>query len=203
MRHLLAAGLVSLTLATCTAAPPPTPEVQMAAAPRRALPVMAWDHKVEARRWTRAGLDAVATHGQALTATLPADIGAYCPGYATATDDERAAFWVGMISALAKHESTWRADAVGGGGQWFGLTQISPATALGYGCKAQSGAALLNGAANVSCAVRIAAAQVGRDGYLVRSEGGWRGMGRDWAPFRSAAKRAEMAAFTSRQAYCR
>lgn len=164
---------------------------------------MAWDHRPEATRWTRAGLRAIEGHGRALVDVVPGDIREYCPGYRKATRDERAAFWVGILSALAKHESTWRPDAVGGGGQWFGLTQISPATARGYGCAAQSGADLKNGQANISCAVRIAAAQVARDGYVVSDGSGWRGLGRDWAPFRSAAKRAEIAAFTSRQSYCR
>lgn len=170
---------------------------------RNALPSMAWDHRPEAARWTRAGLAAVDSHGRALVATVPQDIREYCPGYRKASDNERAAFWVGILSALAEHESTWRPDAVGGGGQWFGLTQISPATARGYGCDAKSGKALLNGSKNISCAVRIAAAQVGRDAYVVSDGSGWRGLGRDWAPFRSAAKRDAIAAFTASQPYCR
>jgi hypothetical protein len=32
--------------------------------------------------------------------------------------------------------------------------------------------------------------------------GGAKGMGRDWAPFRSSSKRAEMAAWTRAQSYC-
>ena len=192
--------LAFLTLATLTGCEPDAPrEVARAAT---VWPPMAWDHRPEAANWTAAGLAAVRAQGAALTETLPNDIAAYCPGYAANGRDERAAFWVGLLSALARHESTWRPDAVGGGGQWFGLTQIAPATARGYGCAAGNGQALLAGRANIACAVRIAAHQVARDGYVVSDGRGWRGMARDWAPFRSETKRATMAAFTATQPYC-
>ena len=160
------------------------------------VPVMRWDHRPEAETWTAATLQALSHHGAALPAYTPADIAEYCPGYATADAEDRAAFWAGLLSALAKHESTWRPDAVGGGGRWFGLVQIDPATARGYGCRAQTGQALKDGAANLSCAVRIASAQVLRRGSVDR------GM-RDWGPFHSQAKRAEMRAWTRAQPYCK
>jgi hypothetical protein len=51
--------------------------------------------------------------------------------------------------------------------------------------------------------VRIAAKQVRRDGAIVSDgSGGWRGAARDWAPLRSAEKRADVADWTSRQSYC-
>ena len=84
---------------------------------------------------------------------------------------------------------------MGGGGLWFGLVQIAPATARAYGCAATSGSALKNPVANLSCGVRIAAKQVSRRGSVNR------GM-RDWGPFHSGAKRAEMSAWTRAQPYC-
>ena len=144
------------------------------------LPVMRWDHHPEAEDWTRATLDALATDGQVLRDILPADI----------------ATW---FSALAKHESTWNPRAAGGGGRWLGLMQIAPATARGYGCELPQ-AGLFDGPANLACAVRIAAVQVGRDEMVAGD--GRRGIGRDWGPMRSAAKRADMAAWTSAQPYC-
>jgi hypothetical protein len=59
---------------------------------------------------------------------------------------------------------------------------------------------LKDGAANLACALRIGAAQVERDGVVVGA--GNRGLGRDWAPFRKASKRADIAAWTSAQSYC-
>lgn len=163
------------------------------------LPVMRWDHRPEANVWTRATLDAVAPPGSPLTDIVPADIKSYCPAYPKASAEDRAAFWSGLLSALAKHESTWKPEASGGGGKWIGLTQIAPGTARGYGCEARSTAALKDGAANLSCAVRIISSTVPRDGVVSR---GGRGVAADWAPFHSSVKLADMKAWTSAQSYC-
>lgn len=163
------------------------------------LPAMGWDHRAEGDDWTEATLTALQNQGAVLLRNVPGDISDWCPGYAEASTQERAAFWAGLFSALAKHESTWNPAAVGGGGKWFGLVQIAPATARGYGCVAGSGEALKNGEANLSCAVRIAARTVMRDGVVAA---GGRGLAADWGPFHSRAKRSEMAAFTRSQSYC-
>ncbi|PYE82499.1 transglycosylase SLT domain-containing protein [Pseudoroseicyclus aestuarii] len=186
---------VIAVLAACaqTPAPEPAPVVQ-------ALPVMAWDHRPEADQWTETTLAALDGVGAPLVNLVPGDIAAWCPGYTTAAADERAAFWAGMFSALARYESTWNPEAVGGGGQWFGLVQISPATARGYGCNASTGQALKDGAANLSCAVRIAARTVLRDGVVAS---GRRGLAADWGPFHSSAARNGMAEWVSQQDYCK
>ena len=168
------------------------------------LPVMRWDHRPESANWTRATLAAVQTHGAGLVSTVPDDIAAWCPGYETASETDRAAFWAGLLSTLAKYESTWNPKASGGGGKWIGLTQIDPRTARWFGCNAKSVADLKDGAANLSCAVRIAAVQVAKDDALIADANGkWRGVARDWAPFRSASKRQDMAAWTRSQSYCK
>jgi hypothetical protein len=190
-------GLVVALLAGCVGGTYPG---RVKDDPVAALPLMRWDHRPEADQWTEATLAAVAQYDSVLAGDVPADVAQWCPGYQTASLADRRAFWVAMFSALAKHESTWNPAAAGGGGRWIGLTQISPATARQYGCAAQSSAALKDGTANLACAVRIAAAQVGRDGLV--AGGGNRGMGRDWAPFRAASKRADMAGWVSDQAYC-
>lgn len=163
------------------------------------LPNMRWDHRPEAEEWTRVSLRALRGHASELAEVVPEDIGAYCPGYATASEADRRAFWAGLLSALAKHESTWNPEAVGGDGRWFGLVQISPGTAQGYGCEAQSGEDLKDGALNLSCALRIAAVTVPRDGVV--SKGG-KGFAADWGPFHSDQKRQDIAKWTSSQPYC-
>lgn len=174
-------------------------EVQQAAF----LPAMRWDHRPEAKDWTAATLAALKAEGAVLASTVPADITEFCPDYAEATMPERRAFWAGLFSALAKHESTWNPAARGGGGRWIGLMQIAPQTASAYGCDLPSDKGLTDGGANLACAVKIAAAQVGRDGAIVSDgTGGWRGVARDWAPMRAAVKRADIAAWTSAQDYC-
>lgn len=165
-------------------------------------PAMRWDHRGEAEDWTGRALMAVAGADAELADRVPADIATWCPGYATASLPERRAFWVGLLSALAKHESTWNPRASGGGGKWIGLTQIAPATARLYRCEARTAAALKDGTANLECAVEIMADKVAKDGHVAGTRGTL-GLGRDWAPFRKASKRADMSAWVSRQDYCR
>ncbi|MFV2033488.1 MAG: transglycosylase SLT domain-containing protein [Halocynthiibacter sp.] len=163
------------------------------------LPAMRWDHRPEAASWTRASLRALDGPASALPRLIPADIDAYCPAYRHASLTDRKAFWAGLFSALAKHESTWNPGAVGGGGRVYGLVQIMPATARRYGCLARQRSALKDGAQNLACGLRIAATTVARDGVISR---GGRGVAADWTPFRFRAKRNDIAAWTSTQSYC-
>lgn len=168
--------------------------------PSAAAPVMMWDFHPEGALWTEASLAALRGEAAGLTALVPADIANWCPAYPDAGPKARAAFWTGLLSALAEHESTWRPEAVGGDGRWFGLVQISPATARFYGCEAGTGAALQDGPANLQCALRIWSTTVARDG-VVSAGGG--GVAADWGPMTVASKREEMRAFTTAQSYCR
>lgn len=164
------------------------------------LPRTRWEHVPGSGIWTRAALAALKDHGKALPDMVPADIIDWCPAYAQATPEGRRAFWVGFLSALVKHESTYRHTAVGGGGRWYGLTQILPSTARRYGCRARDGSALKHGPDNLSCAVRIMARTVPRDGVVSR---GMRGVAADWGPLHSSRKRQDMMAWTRSQSYCK
>lgn len=164
-----------------------------AGAPQNAMPVMRWDHHPEASEWTEATLDALKAEGAVLLASDPQGIEQFCPGYDTASQAERAAFWSGMFSALAKYESSWNPGASGGGGRYLGLMQISPATARQAGCDTSDG--LKDGATNLACAVKIAARRA-PDAHAMQ------GILGDWGPMQDASKRAEMAAWTRNQSYC-
>lgn len=168
-------------------------------APHR--PVMAWDHRPEAAGWTAATLAAVAAQDAALAKAVPQDIADWCPAYPDAPLADRRAFWAGLLSALARHESGWNPRAAGGGGRYVGLMQISPRSARNYGCTADSAAALKDGARNLECAVTMMGHQVARDGQ-VSGKAGNRGIGRDWTPLRHAEKRAGLQDWTRAQAYC-
>lgn len=176
----------------------PTPAVD-ATTPSVAPPALRWDHVEGSERWTQAGFAALDTHAAILPDLVPEDIDTWCPGYAEAGEDDRAAFWVGLLSALAQYESTWNPEAVGGGGRWFGLTQISPATARFYGCEAGDGSSLLDGSANVRCALRIWATTVARDGVVSAGRGG---VAADWGPFTVASRREAMREWSVAQPYC-
>lgn len=186
----LVAAMLGLVPAACMTVP----------ANRAEMPVMRWDHHPEAQIWTATALQEAEEFDAQLANLVPHDIDIWCPGYRSAGTADRRAFWVGILSALAKHESTWNPRASGGGGLWIGLTQIDPRSARWYGCEADSVSELKDGAANLSCALKIASVQVPKDNMVAGN--GRQGLGRDWAPFRVAAKRAEMAAWTRAQDYC-
>lgn len=169
-----------------------------------ALPRTRWEHMEGHAGWTRAALWALKDHGKPLVELVPGDIAAWCPAYPEASSADRRAFWVGFLSALAKHESTYKPWAVGGGGKWFGLLQILPGTARGYKCRVGTGAALKNGGANLSCAIRIMAHTVPRDGVIhgYKNKKG-QGVTADWGPMHSAAKRRDMSGWLRKQNYCK
>lgn len=171
----------------------PTPRAEADVAP----PMM-WDFHPEGASWTAASLAMLAGDAAPLTAFVPDDIDAWCPAYPTSDAGARAAFWTGLLSALAEHESTWNPGVVGAG-RYFGLTQISPATARFYGCRATSGDALLDGPANLQCALRIWSTTVLRDGVVSEGRGG---VAADWGPMTVASKREEMRAWVQAQPYC-
>lgn len=206
------AGLIALIGAAWLSAPLPgraEPPQAVATAPAQsprpvardpwAAPAMRWDGHARDTDWTFATLAAIRGPGSALPQQTPADIDAWCPGYTAAGEAQRRAFWAGLISALAYHESTHRPDAVGGGGRWFGLVQISPATARARGCQATTGEALRDAAANIRCGARIMGANVARDGVLAEGRGG---VAADWGPFVSRSKREDMRLWLRAQAYC-
>ncbi len=167
------------------------------------IPRTRWDSNGGDVMWTRAAMSAVADQGEPLVGVVPRDIAAWCPAYTQNPPEQRRAFWVGMLSALSKHESTYDPAAVGGGGAWYGLLQILPSTARAYGCRARSGDALKDPEENLSCAIRIMARSVVRDRAVALHDGRWRGVAADWGPMTNSAKVAEMSAWTSRQSYCR
>lgn len=205
MQYLaLTAALAVILVSSCSSDAPDYPIAEVGrVAPQTvtgpASPGAAWDHKEEGAEWTRAVLAALDGPGAALVDDVPRDAARFCPAFEQAERAERKAFWVAFLSALAEKESTWREDVSGGGGRWHGLLQISPATAKGYGCRADSVDALKDGPANLRCAVRIMAATVGRDGVIAEGGGG---VAADWGPLARAGQRDEIAAFTRAQDAC-
>ena len=198
LARLAALPLLIATLAACqtTTAGQPATTAPPGAMMMHEEPAMRWGERKGGDAWTQEVLAALDSHGVNLIQAVPGDVAAYCPGFASADTSERKAFWAGFLSSLAKHESTWNPQAKGGGGKWLGLMQIAPSTWRSYGCRGE----ILDGGDNLSCAVRIMNKQVARDGVI--AGGGTRGVGRDWAPMRSASKRADIAGWTRKQAYC-
>ena len=57
------------------------------------------DHRPEAREWTSRTLAAIAAKDAVLAGQVPADIAAWCPGYATNSLPERRAFWAAGVTS--------------------------------------------------------------------------------------------------------
>lgn len=192
-------GRSAVEAPTLAASKPGLAERAIAAMPgSEPLPDMRWDGRQNDDEWTRATLAALDREGAVLMSRVPSDVMEFCPGYAKQNLANRRAFWAGLLSAVARHESSHNAKASGAGGRYLGLMQISPATARNYGCSGS----LTKGSENMACAVKIAAKQVGRDNAIARGNGGWRGVARDWMPLRSSSKRGQIAAWTRSQSYC-
>lgn len=175
-------------------------------------PPARWDGKPGSARWTADTLAAVADHGWMLVNSVPDDIAAYCPSYPRADQQQRAAFWMGLLSALTPHESNYNPrttyterfnDNQGRPVISRGLLQISIESANGYGCGITDAQQLHDPQVNLSCGVRIIQRLVTRHGVIASTAEPWRGAAAYWSPFRKPAKRADIAGWTKRQPYCR
>lgn len=212
----LLAALAILTVAACgareaarqatsapTIAAPDRPSVAGRVATalhlKKPQPAMQWGD--ENADWTEAALAALNEEGVSLLSSMPADVMQYCPGYAAQTRENRAAFWAGLLSAVARHESGMNppAERGTGVGRRLGLLQISRPAASQNGCAGS----MLKGEDNLKCAVRIMSRSVAQDGAIADDKGGWRGVARNWLPLRSASKRTEIANWTKQQSYCK
>lgn len=191
---LLSLPLAAVLLGACV------PAGQTSLSTSGHMPPMQWDVRPEGREWTQTTLEALEAHDEMLAETVPADVASWCPGYATASIEDRRAFWAGLMSAVARYESTWNPKASGGGGRYIGVMQISPRSASYHQCEANTVAELKDGSENLECATLMMAKAVANDGLV--AGGGNRGIGRDWMPLRDAGKRAAMAEWTRAQPYC-
>lgn len=191
---LIALPLLASVLGACV----PTGQTSLSTSGQ--MPPMQWDVRPEGKEWTADTLAALQAHDAVLAASVPADVETWCPGYETASLSDRRAFWAGLMSAVARYESSWNPQASGGGGRYIGVMQISPRSADYHQCEADTAAELKDGSENLECAAQMMAAAVANDGLV--AGGGNRGIGRDWMPLRDAGKRAAMAEWTRAQPYC-
>ena len=175
-----------LSMASCGPSPLPQPTPQTTApvpsTPTAAVPAARWDGRPNGFAWTRDSLAALETVGQGLVATVPSDIAAYCPAYGTASPENRRAFWVGLVSALARHESDFRPelsyqenfpDAQGRPVISRGLLQVSQESANGYSCGISDPQQLHEPRTNLTCGIRIANRLVTRDGMIGSTGAPW------------------------------
>ncbi len=173
-----------------------------------------WDQKPDGKKWTELTHIAVDEFGAQLLNQTPVDITEYCPRYDSLNPESRRAFWVYLLSRLARFESNQDPsvsytesfnDAQGSPVVSRGLLQLSKESANGYGCGIDDEMELHDPAVNIQCAVRILNRWVGqRDGVVAQCvDGNWRGAARYWSPFRNEQKRQQLAADSASQSDCR
>jgi len=217
-KNLLACALIltgcSILFLSCSAVK--TPETVVVGS--NVVVVGHWDTKPPGPEWTKQTLDAINQYGTDLIEALPSDGDLYCKSYKDLNVDNRKAFWVYLISALAEYESNFDPAVTfdettvdpkmltreGKPIISRGLLQISRESANGYGCGISTAKELHDARTNISCAVRILNRWVGRDKVISgRSAGKWRGAARYFSPFRNATKLKHMQQLTMQQPYCR
>jgi len=186
------------------------PQAGSAVAPPSNLPAAQWGRSAERDAWTVAVLAEVrAGAGRIWAASFqPSDIGDFCPGYAKATEEERQAFWGGLVSAIAAQETRGfdpRAEFTERDGTVsVGLLQLTPPEPSRYDCGFLTEGNVREAIPNLRCGVRILAYQVERDGVIASGTDAAtaRGAARYWGPMRRAG-RGKAAAWTAAQDYCR
>jgi hypothetical protein len=156
---------------------------------------------------------AIVDLGSELLTAAPRDVEAYCPSYDDLNQEQRRAYWVYLLSRLARFESSHDPsvsyeenfnDAQGNRVISRGLLQLSKESANGYGCGIGDATELHDPETNIRCGVRILNRWVAeRDGVIAaRINGQWRGAARYWSPFRDDSKREQIASATAAQPYC-
>ncbi|UFM65256.1 transglycosylase SLT domain-containing protein [Paracoccus sp. MA] len=172
-----------------------------------------WDGRTEGAQWTAFTRQALATEGKALLAIEPTDVDAYCPAYAKLSGEEREAFWLGLLSAMARFESGFRPatsyeesfnDSNGNPVISRGLLQLSHESANGYRCGIEDAERLHDPRTNLTCGVRIMNRLVSRDSTIgTQVNRRWRGGAAYWSVLRTTSgSNSKIRAYTTGLAIC-
>ena len=154
----------------------------------------AWSATNRDGTWTRAAENAVAA--TSLPDQVPRDIRKFCARYSELRSDSRIMFWAGLLSAMAKYESSFNPetaftetlrDSHGNNVISRGLLQISIESANQdrYACKAAAAKDLHDPVINLSCGAQILAAWVEADGAVTSTDGDIVGGARYWSVLRA------------------
>lgn len=174
----------------------------------------AWSKKDKTGQWTAVTEEAV--KASELPGLVPTDVERFCPTYAALDADDRAVFWTGLISIIARPESNFKPetkftesfpDSQGNPVISRGLLQISieSANQKRYACGIEDAESLHQPDVNLRCGVRILAAWVKADNVIAS----WgskpnRGGARYWSTLRESRKHLpELTGFTKKLAVCR
>ena len=171
-------------------------------------PATRWGSANGRDAWTAAALDEVRNGGKALwrDGFTPIGLETFCPGYAAKGEADRQAFWVGLLSSMARWETSgYNPTTVyreSNGELSIGVLQLSVTDSRT--CPWIDEATIRQAEPNVRCGIRILARDVVRDGMIAEGTNKTtaRGAARYWGPMRTV-KRDDVAAWTAGQTYCR
>lgn len=171
----------------------------------------AWSDLPQGRDWSQMTRTAIDVDGTSLLAAMPADMGAFCPGYAALDPQAKREFWVVLVSEIAVAESGLNPDVVktpqtapGQAQARRGLMQISSDAAQRYACANVGVAQLTDPQTNLGCGVKILAATSGRDQIVLGfTSDGWKGAARYWTDLRRPEALAEIQDKLNQQTFCR
>ena len=186
-----------------------------------------WATVADGAAWTEFTANAIDEFGGGLISSSPSDIEGFCPSYATLNDEVKRAFWVSLVSAMARPESNFDPDVsfneydnckYPGCKDDFttrdgrkvvsrGLLQISQESANGYkrfGCEIaiEAEETLHDPETNLRCGVVILSRWVSADGQIAKETSPYRGGARYWSVLRRPGKIAGIQNFTANTSYC-
>ena len=212
---------------TTTTEPEPEPEVPVIAEPAPLVIEVDWASVPEGADWTDITAKAVDELGSGLIASSPSDVSRFCPQYETLDDEAKRAFWVSLVSAMARPESNFnpavsfneydnckypgcKDDFTTRDGRKVvsrGLLQMSQESANGYkrfGCEIaiEDEETLHDPETNLRCGVVILARWVSADGQIAKDASPYRGGARYWSVLRRPGKIAGIQNFTANTSYC-
>lgn len=180
--------------------PPKEPVKEEEPKPKLPLPLPLWEKQIgEGPLWTKALWKVLDIEGKDLLSVIPADKNLFCPNYAKLSLDQRKAYWIFMLSAMAQFESSFRPQAThhepfldGKANNVIsrGLLQISFESGKAYQCHVDSEQDLHDPVKNLTCGVRILNRWVFRDGRIAGKVVRWRGGARYWSVLRAANKKS-------------
>jgi len=202
-------------------------EVPVIAEPKPLVIEVDWASVPEGAAWTDFTANAIDELGSGLIASSPSDVSSFCPNYEILDDETKRAFWVSLISAMARPESNFnpavsfneydnckypgcKDDFTTQDGRKVvsrGLLQMSQESANGYkrfGCEIaiEDEETLHDPATNLRCGVVILARWVSADGQIAKETSPYRGGARYWSVLRRPGKIAGIQNFTANTSYC-
>jgi hypothetical protein len=127
-----------------------------------------WDDEPQASEWTDIVLEGL--RSSELTRAVPIDVADFWRGYEGADVDDRTQFWLMLISAIAREESSFDPGCVYEeppplSQKSIGLMQLS-LTDRTYGCDFPTEESIKEPRRNLLCAIKIIDGLISRDGRI-------------------------------------